>query len=267
MFRAGGSPAEIGPERQMAEWEIEVSDCLEGLLLELKKESERLRARGLPVDERCRINPESFKGVVYKSEDVARDKSVIEGKKKVFDADTKTGDALGEILEAATTVAFNKFWFDGRLIKVRTSEFDDILKNIDQLIIDSKTLEIIAATDTTISPHLKSSSISRNIKRGGEVKYGIKMDRDGIHKGTLSRLPYFIISIDARELVSLSESLISGRKDDPRIKKWEIKTLNRLIEETRVFAEMADRDQREKYTRAREIFQQIILERTEGPIH
>ncbi len=238
-----------------------VFEYLEKLEPLLRADANILRDKGFPVDERCRINPAEFGGgsePVFSETSIARDRQLVKARKEgKFERGTETTDAMGELLESTATIAFNELWFGGRLVKVRTAEYDDYIGGVDEFIVDTQTQEIIAAIDTTTVPDLKALALRNNVNKGGAVKYGVAMDARGARKTDLANLPYLVLSIPPKDLLPLARVLVE-RKGAPQARELEARVLAQLIKETDVFAtEVADAAHRGQYRRLRAIFEEI----------
>ena len=115
----------------------------------LENESEKLRGRGFPVGADGRLLPEEYKGI-YRPEEITNDLRkvrLLESKYR-----EEEGKPIGDLLEVAKTLAFNRFWFGGRLIAVRASNYDDYFNGVDEIIFDAETFQSLAAIDTTVNP-------------------------------------------------------------------------------------------------------------------
>ncbi|TSC89824.1 MAG: hypothetical protein G01um10143_314 [Parcubacteria group bacterium Gr01-1014_3] len=173
----------------------------------LSAESERLRSEGFPVDEDCRIDLREFEDL-YSKEVLERDKEKVSKIEAGFE--NSQSEKIAELLEAVKTLVFNKFWFDGRLVAVRTSKFDDYTNGVDQLILDRDTFQPLAAVDTTLDWKSKLPKIMDKIQKGSVVKYGVGLSKDGVEKMSYTGLPVFIISLNGDEVLELARGIEAG---------------------------------------------------------
>ena len=173
----------------------------------LSVEGERLRGEGFPVSEDCRINLREF-GNLYSKETLERDQEKVSEIETHFE--NSQSEKIGELLEAVKTLVFNKFWFDGRLVAIRTSKFDDYVNGVDQLILDRETFQPLAAVDTTLDWKSKLPKIINKIQKGSSVKYGVGFSKDGVEKMNYTGLPIFIISLNGDEVLELAHEIEDG---------------------------------------------------------
>lgn len=173
----------------------------------LKVESELLNNEGFPVGEDCRLEMSEFESL-YSRDSIERDQEKISRIEAHFGESQQ--EEVAELLEAVKTLVFNKFWFDGRLVAVRTSKFDDYTNGIDQLILDRETFQPLAAVDTTLDWKSKLPKIMEKIQKGGSVKYGAGISEAGVAKTAQSELPIFIISLKGEEVLDLARGIEAG---------------------------------------------------------
>lgn len=131
------------------------------------------------------------------------------------------------------------------------------MKGGDQLISDREAFEIIAATDTTTAPNLKSPRLLGHIRKRMKVKYGVSLSGDGVEKRSLVDIPYFPISIPAKDLVSLADTAISGEQSDLS-RALERKMPAQLIQENKVLEGASGVGRKTPYARPRKIFEEIL---------
>lgn len=224
------------------------------LLPELKELSQELNIKGFPVDEECRIRPEVFKDI-FGEHAVLADKKVGDREKESIQ--DKPNVPIGELLEIAKTITFNKLWFKGRLIALRTSKFDDVLNGVDEVIFDTETHQPLAAVDTTTNVKDKEGEIFGKIRKGSQVKYGFYI-KDGIKKGSLTDLPTFIISLRSKELLEFAQKIINHPDD----KKFDLKTEKNILESLKLqseeFQKIADSRMKHSYEAAGQIFNDLL---------
>lgn len=241
---------------------IERSDIYERaseLLSQLKKEhlkeiSFQLKEKKFSVDENCRIDQNAFEEIFSKKV-ILMDLKAVENLEKKFN--NKDSKNIGELLEVAKTISFNKFWFNDNLITLRTSKFDDYFNGVDELIFDQKTKEPLAAVDTTSNIKEKSLKIIEKIKNGSQIKYGFYIKNE-VKKGSLNDLPTFIISINSEKLIEMAEKIVEGKSTDEFLKKEKIEILKSLKEQSEQFSKIANEKLKYAYKRTTEIFENLL---------
>ena len=243
------------PELAEIHEEIEqIIQAREWLMPRLKEEAEKLRKLGFGVDDECRIKPGEFKNL-FGEENVARDLEWIKGKKTKFEKETPE-KIKGEVLEMAKTLTFNNFWFDKRLIALRTSEYDDVANGVDQLIFDAETKTALAAVDATTNWKDKTKEISSGIENGSKVKYGFGFENESLVKKSYYNLPLFIISMKGEELLEVLKDIEKGEISFEG-RKVENTVLDELKSQSENFAESASLKLKLSYEKAGEIFERL----------
>jgi hypothetical protein len=174
------------------------------LELFLKETSETLKKEGVPVNNDCRIDENSFKKI-YSSEEIKRDISRIEEYKKNWDNERNRKESNGEKLEMLKTAIFHKF-MNRDFIVVRSSKTDDYDNNVDNVILDRKTGEIVSAFDEVSEIkgeryEEKSGKIMEKNSRGVFLKYGLALNSDKkIILEKLDNIPLFYLALPKRYL-------------------------------------------------------------------
>lgn len=247
-FEGAPTIAEIHEETE------KIIEYREGLKDYLKEEAENLRKIGFGVDDECRIKPGEFKNL-FGAENVNRDLKWLEQKKAKFEKETPE-KIKSEAWEMAKTLAFNNLWFDKKLIAVRTSEYDDVSKGVDQLIFDTETKTPLAAVDATTNWKDKSNEVHKSITNGAVVKYGFGFENDAWQRKSYYNLPLFIISIKNEELLEVLKNL---EKEEL---SYEGKLVqNKILEELKLqsekFAESASPKLKSSYEKAGKIFKKL----------
>lgn len=188
----------------------------------------KLRDEAVPVDAKLRIRMDDFvREPGYSLQSIKADKDECERLKQIMDPDLspeerekRSARKLGTQFEEYKTAIFTKY-LSNDFIVCRTSEFDDIKRGSDNILVDRRTGRTICAIDeVTESPAWAASSSAgqpsraevkiqkikeRNAdKNGTRLKYGIMLEstRDGmvLRKRSLNNLPMFYLSIDAKRL-------------------------------------------------------------------
>jgi len=179
----------------------------------LREISNDLKNQGIPVDSNCRIDMNSFKGI-YKKEELDND---LEKAKEIKGDIEESLLKDGERLEALKTIVFYKFLSE-KFIIVRASFYDDVFNQVDNLIIEKETGNIVCAFDevsATSGPEFAKKQerfLRKNNINGARLKYGILSTEGGLTKGKIENIPIFylalspeIINEGIRNLSSLKE--------------------------------------------------------------
>jgi len=117
-------------------FEREISnDQIEKIRNLQEKLSKDLRAKGIPVNNECRLQISGFKNV-YPQDDIEIDiKIVLELQKKWSEEGGIKKE--GEQFEIIKTIIFNKF-LGNDFVVVRSSLYDDFKNGVDNIILDKK---------------------------------------------------------------------------------------------------------------------------------
>ncbi len=198
----------------------------EKLLSFLELMAEELRKEGVPVNNECRVDMSAFRGV-YRPEEVEEDKQEvakikerirIEESKKIGrrlseeEFEKKTRSRKGNQLEMLKTAIFYKN-LGSDFIVARSSQYDDIKRGVDNLILEKKTGNLVCAFDEVASRGTLGASekgrriheekrkkiLEQNIKwGGGRLKYGLKMEGKGgemkLKLGEAKNIPIFYLA-------------------------------------------------------------------------
>ena len=248
------NPFEYIPFQERDVQNREYGELLEKIKPILEEESENLKNEGLPVDNECRINPDFYEGTISKTTIDADKQSVKKAESKF-----KEINPSGELLEIVKTIAFNRLWFNERIVSVRTSRFDDEINqsHVDELIFDRETLQIIAASDVTTKPDYKEKDLLTKVKDGAVLKYGLRLDKDGFKKESLKNVPYFIVRVKPDDLIGLAENIIQkGNAEVPENIKQNL--LQNLIIQCDKFMPLARPDLKESYKKAQTLFEELL---------
>lgn len=213
------------PEEALSKKETfaSVEKYLEGLKTQLQEQSEKLREKGFPVSDDCRINPKEFRGLISENS-IQQDQfevATLENRWVMENALKDSGEQErqrvirknGELLETVKTLGMSKSWFRGRFITVRTSKFDDYFNGIDNLIFDIETLQPLAAIDDTTSLLNKKDAIQK-VRDGATVKYAADYTHAGAVKRTFKKLPVLLITSPIEEVAALAKDLINGLESE-----------------------------------------------------
>lgn len=127
--------------------QVSNSEKIKNLLRDI---SESYRREGIPVDNDCQIDITKL-SQYYSQEIIKKDIDKIERiKERIKEEEKERGVAekekKGKRLERLKTVIFNKFLGKDSIV-VRSSEYDDIINGVDNILIDKKTGKTICAFD------------------------------------------------------------------------------------------------------------------------
>lgn len=181
----------------------------------LEAMAEDLNNDGVPVDNECRIDTKAFREI-YSDDELKRDEMEVERLKKIYaeeeglsveEWEKKKMMKDGEQLEMLKTAIFHRN-LDSDFVVVRASNFDDIKRKIDNVIVNKKTGSVICAFDEG-SPRTgdkyeekQNEILERNKKGGANLKYGITF-KDGEEKPHLKKLaglPIFLLALHPSEI-------------------------------------------------------------------
>jgi hypothetical protein len=181
-----------------------------------------LKGQGIPVDQNCRVDMGAFEDV-YNSEELENDLSMSIERRGSVEESLLTN---GERLEVLKTIIFYKFLHE-KFIIVRASFYDDVYNQVDNLIIEKETGNIVCAFDevsTTSGPRLakKQERFLINNINGATVKYGIRSTKDGLIRGEIENIPIFYIALPQENIDKGIENLTSLEEiSDYERKLWE----------------------------------------------
>ncbi|MFA6146397.1 MAG: hypothetical protein WC697_03685 [Patescibacteria group bacterium] len=182
----------------------------------LKTIAEKLREEGVPVDDDCRINPNSFRKLCSKEEieDMERDAKRINRYKSdpKWTPEEQKNKRDGEKLEMFKTAIFNKFLKD-KFIVVRSSQKDDVDNGVDNVIIEKETGNIVSAFDevTTFNyddnqndPRYekKANNVIGKNKNGVSIEYGFSVDKNKKIQliKDIKNIPIFYLALPQKKL-------------------------------------------------------------------
>lgn len=203
-----------GKEREKEEGETEE----EKLKTSLEQIAEGLRERGIPVNNHCRIDMDSFKDI-YSLKEVERDKRTIRAWEEKWygglsqeQIEEKRAKKDGEKFEALKTLIFHKFARENFLI-VRTSLYDDIENKVDNFILDSKTGNPVCAYDELVGTsgerfeEKQKKIVEINREGGAKLKYGLTLKGNEWAKGTIKNIPIFYLAFPREHLKEAIEKV------------------------------------------------------------
>jgi len=236
-----------------------IRQSLDSLQGQLKSVLEQLKEAGFPVGPDCRID-------IFEYENSGNDRNYArrlgaEWSAKATPEDVQNKET-GELFEIVKTLGVNNHWFEGRLVSVRTSKYDDYVNGVDNLIFDTQTGQPIAAIDdTTGGSKLEDPKVKERIRRGGQIKYGASYNKEeGIIKKSLSKLPVFIISTVNRDLLAMAKDLAANKQGFESTRGVSY-ILDRLLEQYEKIAtgevKISDKELLDAYHRAGKLFGEL----------
>jgi hypothetical protein len=181
-----------------------IESQIEKLSLAYKKYVEKMKAEGLPLDEKGRIDEALFASQLGKDV-VQQDKDEVE---KVTKSPDYIENNIGELAELLIPVLFNDF-IGNKFLIFRTSIFDDIFNGADTIIVDKTTGKIVCAVDEASSIKstaykMKKAKINKKNEKGGVVlKYGITYNKGKIKLTTLEKVPLLILGFPLNEVADM----------------------------------------------------------------
>jgi uncharacterized protein related to proFAR isomerase len=209
-------PFEAKEEKAIEDKERELIKFLEMI-------SEKLTGLGIPLTGDCRIDIKGF-GNVYSTEEIIQDQEEVERLEKEFAKSEelkketikfktnpekflalKDQGKAGEKLELLKTAIFSKF-LNENFIVVRTSKYDDIKNNVDNLIMEKDTGSLICALDEvgstsgSLFEEKKNKVLMKNTQEGGKLKYGLQLTKGEIKLGPIMNVPIFLIALPTRHI-------------------------------------------------------------------
>ncbi|MEK9147306.1 MAG: hypothetical protein AAB593_00080 [Patescibacteria group bacterium] len=206
------------PEKQYNNHREKTSEFKEGLKqLEeyLKLMSEDLNKQGIPVNEDCRMNMDGFRDN-YANGKIEKDKEYVEELERRFKLANfyNHGKIIheneiefkGKEMEMLTTAIFHKNLSTDYIV-VRTSEYDDYVNKVDNIILSKKTGSAICAFDD-IAPRdeytykeKERKTLNRNSSNGAKIKYGIRLDnKEKIILSSMDNIPIFYLALGPKAL-------------------------------------------------------------------
>lgn len=204
-------------EKPISQEQVSNFEKINNLLRDI---SEKYRKEGVPVDNNCRVDISKLSNY-YSEEILAKDLGKIrnirerilieeEGKSK----ENKEGkEKKGERLEKLKTITFNKFLGESAIC-VRSSEYDDIINGVDNILVDRQTGKIICAFDEVcdinreIFQKKKEKILEKNREGGAKLKYCPKIENGKISFGRVENIPIFYIAL-SEEILNEAEKQIS----------------------------------------------------------
>ncbi|MGC9031686.1 MAG: hypothetical protein ACP5H7_02930, partial [Minisyncoccia bacterium] len=179
----------------------ELSKKIESAKDKLKVLSKELKEKfNLPLTNDLRIDINGFQDV-FPSLTIQQDLKKIQSLENNFKGEvgqSKNPANSGYILEILKTLLFNKY-LNNDFIVVRSSNYDDYINKIDNIILNKKTGEIVCAFDEVASmsgeafERKKKQVLDLNKQGGVFLKYGFSLKENKIEKGSFENLTCFYL--------------------------------------------------------------------------
>jgi hypothetical protein len=199
---------------------INNKESLEGDELEKYIETiseELIEKENIPLTSECRIDPNEYADV-YNEDVISKDIEEVDKIKKRLAKEANMGidtwekkrkEAKGNKFEELKTVAYHKN-SDSNLIVVRSSEYDDFINGVDNVMVDKKSGKVVCAIDEVVDDSGESNiyknkvrNISEKNKAGGAtIKYCFtyKEGEDKPRLDTARNVPIFHLSLSRGDL-------------------------------------------------------------------
>jgi len=203
----------------------------EKLLEFIKEISEKLKKEGVPVNEDCRIDMSEFT-LVHNYTEIAKDKEMLGEFEKMHnpgltkeEIKEKKNRRDGERFEMLKTALFSKFLGE-KFIIARSSEYDDIKRGVDNLILEKSTGNLVCAFDEVVDISEKDKKKKENEMKdryeekkkkikdqniewgGGKIKYGIGIKDGKVILKEYENTPIFYLKVLKEELHKNLDKLI-----------------------------------------------------------
>lgn len=202
------------------------------------------REKEVLVDRDCRINLDTFDGI-YPREVIEKDKAEVRKYEEKWYKDLpeaeirkRKSEQAGEQLEMLKTAIFSKNLHENFIV-ARASSYDDIKNGVDNIILEKETGNLVCALDevSEISgsrfEQKKEEVLDKNRKGGGELKYGIRLEKGKISLGKVKNLPIFYLALPQRHIRKGMEELIPSFQEKSKYERdifnWFISSLDSQI--------------------------------------
>lgn len=230
----------------------------------IKKYAENLRIEELPIQDDGRIKESGF-NQIYAEKEIEEDAKKVKDLKSKYGVQENKKEANGEKLEILKTAIFNKF-LGGEFIVVRSSEFDDFCRHIDNVIVEKKTGNIISAFDEVSETHgpiydKKVREVSEKNENGASLKYGFSLDKEGKIKPSkkIDNIPLFYLAL-SQEL--LEEGIKNFKSDsisifEKKIFEYFIKSIDEQMKNPALFKNIPELKRKDKISQLKNSFENI----------
>ena len=197
----------------------------------IREISQKLKTEGVPVTDDCRIDMNGFT-LVHNYAEIAKDKEEVEKFEGMHNPGANKEEIKerkrrhdGEKFEMLKTALFSKFLGE-KFIVARSSEFDDIKRGVDNLILEKSTGNLVCAFDEVVDipeedkvkrdkeakdryEDKKKKIKDQNIEwGGGKIKYGIGMKDGKVIPKEYEGTPVFYLKVLKKELYESLDNLI-----------------------------------------------------------
>lgn len=229
--KEGGEPSVAPISSITTEGHSRAMEGREKLSKFIKEISEKLKAEGVPVNEDCRIDMSEFT-LVHNYTEIAKDKEMLGEFEKMHnpgltreEVKEKKKHRDGEKFEMLKTALFSKFLGE-KFIIARSSEYDDIKRGVDNLILEKATGNLVCAFDEVVDLSEKDKKKKENEMKdryeekkkkikdqniewgGGKIKYGIGMKDGKVILKEYENTPIFYLKVLKEELYKNLDKLI-----------------------------------------------------------
>lgn len=243
-----------GPERGLSPQEIKQEKEKEGVEKVQEFITETmvpiLKQEGVPLDKQARIDMGKFENVYYSSATIVRDKRLLENYIEQWSAGMSGGEGggtrirkRGERLEMLKSAIFFKN-LRKEFIVVRSSLFDDVVNNVDNVIIERKTGNVVCALDEVAEikgfryEEKRKEVLDKNFSKGVELKYGLLLKKEEgemkLKLSEISHLPIFYLALHEsaieKALDNFQNSLTEQSDYEKKIFEYFIASLNSQIQ-------------------------------------
>jgi hypothetical protein len=133
----------------------------------------------------------------------------------------------GVIFEKLKVVLFNKHLGE-YFICTRTSEYDDYVNGVDNIIVSKKTGKVVAAVDVVSdsldevgrrSEEKKEQAYKTNLNGGANVDYGFTIEGDTIKLTSCKEVPIFCLELSAETVFGTLEHFGSPEKERKALRR------------------------------------------------
>jgi len=230
----------------------------------IKKYAENLRMEELPIQDDGRIKESGF-NEIYAEKEIEEDAKKVEHLKSRFGIQENKKEANGEKLEILKTAIFNKFLGEDFIV-VRSSEFDDFCRHIDNVIVEKKTGNIVSAFDEVSETHgpiydKKVREVSEKNESGASLKYGFSLDKENKIKPSkeINNIPLFYLAL-SQEL--LEKGIKNFESDsisifEKKIFEYFIRSIDEQMKEPTLFKNISESDRKDKINQLKNSFENI----------
>lgn len=199
----------------------------------VKKNADKLLAEGIPLTTSgdARIDMEAFSRGVYAQDVINRDKEyIIKMNQRWQDQQARLGHRTeneddkklrqGERLEILKTALFQKY-LGQDFIVIRSSEYDDVVGGVDNVIVDRRSGNLVCAFDEVgeesgaLFDNKKTRVTVRNKFGGAKLRYGFSVGSDKkITLGPIDNIPIFYLAMSPEKIEAALRSFDEQAKSE-----------------------------------------------------